>query len=586
MILKQVEIFEFKSIKHIKMPINEIICLVGKNECGKTNILEAISFLNFYDNQFKENHTLKTSKRYRKGFPMISGLFSIEVAEYNFLSQYGYPDKDFELIKSELLKFPRDNKFVEIKRWGNSFNDIELNIVDKDFKGLFKPLDYFETNKDKNEFLEKFFNDFYPTIEFFTDEEFTIEPASTEELLSNDKEFESFRRLLKVGGIDDLLRLEANVADVTELTTEVEENLNQLFSKYYLQDKSIRIMLRENKGKWNIVIQDSTKKSYNLIERSPGFQYFFAFIINKYYLNGNSDKNSIYLLDEPGKSLHPRGAKDLLKAFKDVADKSQIMYTTHNAFLAVRDKLDNLLLVTKNSKDGTSINLKPYRNKYEVLRKELGILLNDSFILSDINLLVEGASEKFTLHSFFNDSNNNELEWLNILNCESVSEIRPTVRYLNNLGYSGIILVDSDDAGQNLLDNPKFKNLTKDRKKWQVIELNDVFTDKKSQRTFEDLFPNKYYIKAYNKYYQDHKEDIEFDVKEFVPLDENKKLKPPIINSINTHFKEYCSGSINKITIIRNCIQLIENEKNKNELLDNLYKLSNLIGNKAKSLIK
>ena len=551
MILEQVEIFEFKSIKHIKLPINDIMCLVGKNESGKTNIIEAISFLNIFEKKFNMKQTLKTSKRYRNGYPMVSGLFSLKKSEIDYLTDYSYSSVLLEIAKENNSVTFEGIEYLELKRWGNSLNDIELKILNAEKTIIFSPIEVLDDSKQKNEFLEKFFFEFFPSIDFFSDEEFVIEPASSDELLGKDRKFKSFRRLLKVGGINDLSLLNSDIGEVTEITTDAETVLTSIFNKFYLQDNSIKILLRQASGKWNVLIQDSTKKTYALTERSPGFQYFFAFIFNKHFLNGNSNKNSIYLLDEPGKSLHPRGSKDLLRAFKEVSDKSQIVYTTHNAFLAIRDNLDSLLLVTKNNKDGTCINMKPYRNKYEVLRKELGILLNDSFILSDINLLVEGPTEKFALHHYFNESNHNDLEWLNIINCESVNEIKPTIKYLNNLNLKGIVLVDSDKAGKRLIDNAKFKELTKNKKQWQVMQLNDIFTSKAVERTFEDLFSTRFYVKAYNKFYNSNN-DV-FDFKEsFEPLDETLKFDSPIVNAVQVHLKEFCDSSLNKVAVVRN----------------------------------
>ena len=585
MILVQVEIFEFKSINHLKLPINDIICLVGKNESGKTNIIEAISYLNFLDTKLTLNQTIKSSKRYRKEFPMISGLFLIDKNDITFFAKYQYSKNvlDNDLIIENLKA--QEKGYLEIKRWGNSLNDIELKILDKDKTLLFRPIESLENKNQRNELLDRFFIEFYPKIEFFSDEEFTIEPASTEDLLSSNSKFSSFRRLLKVGGIDDLNLLNSEVDEVTELTADAETELTEIFRKYYLQDKTISILIRSSPtGKWNVLIKDSTKKTYKLTERSPGFQYFFAFIFNKYYLNGNSNNNSIYLLDEPGKSLHPKGAKDLLRTFNDISNKSQIIYTTHNAFLAVRDNIDNLLLVTKNNKDGTKINLKPYRNKYEVLRKELGILLNDSFILSDINLLVEGATEKFVLHHIFNELNSNELEWVNIINCESVNEIKPTIKYLNNLGLKGIVLVDSDKAGKSLLNNQKFKDLTKNKNRWQVTEINDIFSSKNKERTFEDLFSLPLYLKAYNTFYSNNNDVIDFKV-DFKPLDEKSKLDTPIIKAVQEHLEKFCESSVNKVAVARNYFELIKTEKEKKEMNTNFEKLSKLIESKTKKLL-
>ena len=75
MILKEVEIFDFKSILHERIELrNNQLCLVGINESGKTNILEAISFLNF-GKQLERKQLNKSAVGYPRGYPIISGLF-------------------------------------------------------------------------------------------------------------------------------------------------------------------------------------------------------------------------------------------------------------------------------------------------------------------------------------------------------------------------------------------------------------------------------------------------------------------------------------------------------------------------------
>ena len=50
--LKTVEIYDFKSISYEKLEIqSNQICLVGKNESGKSSIISAISYLNILETE-------------------------------------------------------------------------------------------------------------------------------------------------------------------------------------------------------------------------------------------------------------------------------------------------------------------------------------------------------------------------------------------------------------------------------------------------------------------------------------------------------------------------------------------------------
>ena len=50
--LKSIEIYDFKSISYEKLEIHSNqICLVGKNESGKSSIISAISYLNILETE-------------------------------------------------------------------------------------------------------------------------------------------------------------------------------------------------------------------------------------------------------------------------------------------------------------------------------------------------------------------------------------------------------------------------------------------------------------------------------------------------------------------------------------------------------
>jgi len=366
--------------------------------------------------------------------------------------------------------------------------------------------------------------------------------------------------------------------------SDIEIKLNKIFKKHYKQDQSINIKIVPALGdKLNLIIRDNSNKSFSINERSPGFQYYFSFLVNKLYTKHISgSKNNIILLDEPGNSLHPKGAKDLLKSFDDISENSQILYTTHNPFLAVRNCVDSLIFVNKSAKDGTKINKKPFLNKYQVLRRELGIMLNDSFLIGDINLVVEGNTEKLAFHRLFQFEKYRDLEWMNIYNADGVNNIPQAINYLgkNNLKLSGITLLDSDKEAIDIKKVKAYKSNIKENN-WEEIEINSVFNDKKT-RTFEDLFPQEKYIEAYNNYSNSLK-PLEVFEKEFVDFEFTKEIETPIIDTISAHFKsflpEHSKSNITKQDVIRHLLDIVDAmpEKEQNSCLLNAFKLCDKI---------
>jgi predicted ATP-dependent endonuclease of OLD family len=557
--LKEIEIIEFKSIirERIVMNSNQL-CLVGKNESGKSSIIQAISYLDILEKDFVTGLINKNSVNYPDGMPIVAGVFKLSKEEYSKLfeklSEF-IPGSNHSKLPSE-----SDNSLMQVKRWGNGISNISIDITDCISYGL----NISQNVKEKANFHTFLHDNFYPKIEYFEKEELLIEPANVKELLSNDKKFETFRRLLRIAGCDNFNRLKTNdVSFLSTLISKFEANLNLIFEKHYKQDKSINIKLQSVFGdKLCLIIQDDTGGSFTIDERSPGFQYYFSFLVNKLYTKSiNKNRNTIFLLDEPGNNLHPQGSKDLLKSFDEISKDSQIIFTTHNPFLTIRNCIDSLVFVNKDSNKGTKINQKTFLNKYQILRKELGIILNDSFLLGDINLVVEGNTEKLAFHRLFSLKKYQKLEWINIYNADGVSQIPQAVNYLgfNNLNLSGIVILDSDKEANDIRAIKHYKkNISRDN--WEEIEINSVFNDKKL-RTFEDLFPPEIYLAAFNSYCHSLS-NLEIFEKEYQDLPVNLKIDTPIIDIVTHHYKSFLyadkKNTITKQDVIRILLDDIE----------------------------
>jgi predicted ATP-dependent endonuclease of OLD family len=74
-------------------------------------------------------------------------------------------------------------------------------------------------------------------------------------------------------------------------------------------------------------------------ERSAGFVWFFSFLV-KFAQVKSSGKPILLLLDEPGLTLHGKAQADLLRYFDEkLAPHHQIIYSTHSPFMVAPDKL-------------------------------------------------------------------------------------------------------------------------------------------------------------------------------------------------------------------------------------------------------
>ena len=578
--LKSVEIFDFKSIKHEKIDIlSNQLCLVGKNESGKSSLILAISYLNILETELTKYHLNKTSENYPGGLPMIIGTF--EMSKTSYLNLYNLIKLHAPIKEMPSLPQHSENCLLQLKRWGNGLSNFSVSILEKNKFGC----EISKIIQELSKFYDAFFYEIYPTIQYFENEDLLIEPSTTNELIGNDRKFETFRKLLVLGGCRDFKDLDnPDINFVTAFLSDIEMELNSIFKKHYKQDDSINIKIAAAFGnKLNLIITDSSKKSFSINERSPGFQYYFSFLINKLHIKLiNKNKNSIILLDEPGNGLHPKGAKDLLKTFDDISETSQILYTTHNPFLVVRNCINSLILINKTAKYGTKINKKPFLNKYQILRQELGILLNDSFLIGEMNLVVEGNTEKLAFHRLFQYKKYLDLEWLNIYNADGVNNIPQAINYLgkNNLKLSGIVVLDSDEEADKIKKNSSFKKNINEPN-WEEIEINIAFTDKKPI-TFEDLFPQEIYVLAFNKYCNSLK-NLEIFTTNYEDFVYESHVETPIMNTLTKHFKTFLStasdSTITKQDVIRELFDLTEKlpESEQEPIFVNVYKLCDKI---------
>lgn len=578
--LQSVEIHDFKSIQREILEINSNqLCLVGKNESGKSSLILATKYLNILDTEFNSTLLNKNAINYPNGLPIVIGTFELSKSDYFKLLEISKPF----ITEDKFTNLPKQSEscLLQLKRWGNGFTNISVNIIEKSKFG-------FELSKNIKElakFYSQFFEELYPDIQYYEKEDLLIEPSTINELLGDDQKFETFRKLLIIGGCKNFNDL--NNPDINFVTTylsDIEIKLNKIFKQHYKQDQSINIKITPTFGdRLNLIITDNSGKSFSISERSPGFQYYFSFLVNKLHSKEiNKGKNTVILLDEPGNSLHPNGAKDLLKSFDEIAETAQILYTTHNPFLAVRNCIDSLLFIHKSASTGTKINKKPFLNKYQILRKELGIILNDSFLIGDINLVVEGNTEKLGFHRIFQFEQYRYLEWMNIYNADGVTNIPQAINYLgkNNLKLSGIVILDSDSEAEKIKKNKSYKNNIKEPN-WEEIEINSIYNDKKD-RTFEDLFPQKNYIDAFNEYCESLN-SLEIFSKKYEAFKFKEEIKTPIINTLSLHFKSFLpedsNASITKQDVIRYLLDSVDKcpEKEQNEILSNVFKLTDKI---------
>ncbi len=101
----------------------------------------------------------------------------------------------------------------------------------------------------------------------------------------------------------------------------------------------------------------------------------------------------VFMFDEPGLNLHPKGQVDLQNVFESISETNQIAYSTHSVFLINKNYPDRNHLVFKNQ-DGSNIDNKPFVGGWAKVKEHLGLYLSANFLFADKILLAEGATDE------------------------------------------------------------------------------------------------------------------------------------------------------------------------------------------------
>jgi hypothetical protein len=96
--------------------------------------------------------------------------------------------------------------------------------------------------------------------------------------------------------------------------------------------------------------------------RSNGFVWFFSFLVNFGRIRDSyPDRPLVLLLDEPGTALHGLAQHDFLRVLDDRLAEHQILYTTHQPFLVDPDRLDRARPVVEDERGGSKVHAHAYK---------------------------------------------------------------------------------------------------------------------------------------------------------------------------------------------------------------------------------
>ena len=151
-------------------------------------------------------------------------------------------------------------------------------------------------------------------------------------------------------------------------------------------------------------IQDPTVRSrfVRASRRSSGFTHYFTIKTILYARqNDNPAHSYIFLFDEPGIHLHPRGQLDLLRVLDAVGRHNQVAYTTHSLFMLNKTFPTRHRMLVKDSSGGTKLDSKPWVGRWGPAIEVLGLSITGTILFAQYVLLVEGDSDPIFMEAMF-----------------------------------------------------------------------------------------------------------------------------------------------------------------------------------------
>lgn len=438
--------FTLKDYKAIagELEINirkSLLPVIGINESGKTSILWGIFAFDEANDSLNDGRHMKN----------VGNLYKT--------SDQGIPSiiADIEATKEELVEILDDINGVatttaearaEVKKYKRALGSwsgvirIKRNLTTKKYSIENSELAAF-TNLNPlvvDECMSStpfilYFDDFRDTIH----EEIKIEgePTSPKGWLAIIEQL--FKKtnpdysVYKLQGIEELQR-KSIMADVCKT---LNNTLAKEWEKFTLEEGSrldVDIQYDATANKLNLFIKENiagNDRFFGIQDRSKGFYWFFNFVMKLEFnpkVRSMDDKDTIYLLDEPGSYLHSSAQAKLCEKLASLSKNNVVIYCTHSHYLLDPDRIPlSYIKIAQKSGDGSVklVSLPEYRDDPKEKRLAIQPIIDALKIkpfITDFNFeylcIVEGIYDYYIFEMFKGQDQN--IKFLPAVNADSI----------------------------------------------------------------------------------------------------------------------------------------------------------------------
>lgn len=590
--------FRVKDYKCIEdsgwVELEDLTCLIGKNQSGKTAFLNAIEKLN----SARNNSEYEPFEEYPRERYSEYELRHEDDPDIVVQARFELSNSEVEMIEQEMGNVVLENNEVELLK--NYKNELSwhLNINEKEYiqnlisehdlhpkteKSLKDATTFSELaskieesdssdedlqilsetiSRDGSSLSQEIGSDFLqseiPQFLYLGEYHFLNDELSMKQLINridnNDlgEGDEIFLSLLSLANLEpEELQQEENFKKVRTRLEAAAKRVTNNVMEYWSQNENIKITFDRNYvPSTGIFSYDNEYIVEVLVEnldhgaqipfdqQSRGFKWFFSAFCEFTDFKGKDDL--VILLDEPGLHLHARAQQDFLDFMNaELSEEHTVIYTSHSPFMLDPRKLYQAKLVQSDSNNGTTISTDVMRTDEETLIPMQNVFefdLIDTLLIRPQTLLVEGKSDHSYIYSMSEILEEKGREGLarqwTVIPVGSGSNVPTFVSLFGGNDLDLGVLIDGDGHADQRKEQIMSKDLMDEN---HIKKITDFISA--DYGDIEDLFSTDDYLMLVNARYRREIEDSHTTYPiEFSDFKRDSQEEPRITKGIDQHF--------------------------------------------------
>jgi len=569
--------------------VDNLLCLVGKNESGKTAFMRAVERLNpsfktsEYDpyRDYPRDRWPEYSDRHEEDPDIVaSARLTLDEADHEAIEEAVASD----IVTEETVVVHRD--YQEEMHWEMTLDEgicleylLDAHDFEDDVESALDDADSLDDLDEEEGALAAVTDELgdeptaavaneigstaldsrlpafrhmgeYAIMEGTIEIEELLERTESEELTPGDQVFLS---LLSVAGLE-LEEFEA-VDDWRQKASELEAataDVSETAMDYWSQSGDLRIRLEDttttdDEGTKQKALEIRVENrehniSVEFEQRSRGFRWFFSSFCQLSELQ-QREADMVLMLDEPGLNLHARAKQQFLEFMRtELAPYNPIIYTTHSPFMIDAENLHRTKLVMSDpigeenlfsdvslANDHTRF---PLRNVFE-------LDLMDTLLVNPHTLLVESKADHALLYVVSNLLRDRGQDGL-----DTRWTVVPIKEYRNIATFLSLFGEDRLDVAALLREDPAAGRRPGRRREDDTV-LDDIpitlvseFASTRGDSTVEDMFSESFYLDLVSQTYASELDEAagvpeRVDVEVLADIDPEK----PMVERLQAYFE-------------------------------------------------